>query len=383
MTDEEQYRERMRRKKAAIDQRIAAASNDKGLLVALIGAGMGKSSSSYGMVARSLGHGMRCAIARLQSGAGGELAFLGPFDGVDVRAREGDLGSTPPVSAAWVQERLGDAAVDVMVLDGVDAAIHEGLLEVEALCHWLADRPRMQHVVLTGAALPGSLLERADTISEIRDAKHLLSGAEQPEPADKQSDAALDQLGSGDSRAWGEIDRLDSEIGKRRLLVHTGNGKAKSTAAFGKVVRALGHGRRVGIVQFIKGKFTTGERELFAEHPRVTYRVMGQGFTWETQNRGEDQTNADGAWAEAAAMLEDPQIGLVMLDELNNTIKKGYIDPEKVIEALRLRPSHQDVIITGRNARPALMAEANAVSQVRKQRHAFEAGYRAQKGIDL
>ncbi|MEX0607282.1 MAG: cob(I)yrinic acid a,c-diamide adenosyltransferase [Halofilum sp. (in: g-proteobacteria)] len=384
MTDEDQYRERMRRKKAAIDRRIAAASNDKGLLLALVGAGMGKSSSAYGMVARSLGHGMRCAVARLTPGSGGELKFLSQFDDIEVRTREADCADAhAQISDNWLQGRLNDPSVDLVVLDGVDAALEDGLLRVESLGHWLAERPTMQHVVITGGSLPPALLDQADTISELRDAKHVLREA-QPRVTDPgQADAALDELETRAGRAWQAIDRLDHATGQGRWLVHTGNGKAKSTAAFGKVIRALGHGRRVGIAQFIKGKFTTGERELFAEHPRVTYRVMGQGFTWETQNRGEDQANADGAWAEAAALLGDPAIDLVMLDELNNTIKKGYLDIEQVIETLRNRPAHQDVIVTGRNARPAMMAAADAVTQVRKKRHAFDAGYRAQKGIDL
>lgn len=183
--------------------------------------------------------------------------------------------------------------------------------------------------------------------------------------------------------SWQEIDRLDAPTGQGRLLIHTGNGKGKSSAAFGKAIRALGHGRRVGIVQFIKGNFTTGERALFDGHPGVTYRVMGQGFTWETQDRSRDQENADHAWSETVAMLNDSDIDLIILDELNNTIKKGYIEVDQVLTAVRERQPHQDVIITGRNARPALMAAADAVTQVRKLRHAFEGGYRAQKGIDL
>lgn len=376
-SDEDRYRERMRRKKEAIDRRIAAASNDKGLLVTLIGPGMGKSSSAYGMVARAVGHGLHCAIARLSPDSGGELAFFADFDGVDVRG-----GGHAPVTADWIEQCLGDSTLDLVVLDGLDRALDDGLLDTVALVEWLRQRPTLQHVVVTGRQLPEPLLDQADTISEYRDAKFLLEGAGR-ENMPHEAEADSDSLDAADDHSWQEIDRLDCEHGNGRMLVHTGNGKGKSTAAFGKVVRALGHGRRVGIVQFIKGKFTTGERELFAEHPRVTYRVMGQGFTWETQDRGQDQANADGAWAEVAALLADPDIDLVMLDELNNTIKKGYLDLDTVIEALNNRPAHQDVIVTGRNARPAMMAAADAVSQVRKQRHAFDGGYRAQKGIDL
>lgn len=181
----------------------------------------------------------------------------------------------------------------------------------------------------------------------------------------------------------GPADRLDTPAGQGRLLVHTGNGKAKSSAAFGKVVRALGHGRRVGIVQFIKGRFATGERQLLESHPAVTYRVMGQGFSWEVQDRRRDRADAEHGWHQAAAMLADQSLGLVVLDELNIPIKKGYIDVDTVLDALRRRPARQDVIVTGRNARPALMRAADAVTQAHKIRHALDAGFRAQPGVDL
>ncbi len=386
MADDSNYRQRMQRKKEAIDRRVTAASNDKGLLLSLIGAGMGKSSSAYGMVARSLGHGMRCAIACLQPGTGGEMAFFRQSPDVDVRARDTHAHpDVPALTAEWLAQCLREDGIDLVVLDGIDTALENGLFTIEQLGGWLANRPAMQHVVLTGTAIPDALLERADTVSELRDAKHVLRSAQrQPQAADPgQADAALDELETRDGRAWHEVDRLDHPKGQGRLLVHTGNGKAKSTAAFGKIVRTLGHGRRVGIVQFIKGNFTTGERELFSAHPGVIYRVMGQGFTWETQNRDQDRLNAEHAWAEACALLADPDIDLVMLDELNNTLKKGYLDIDTVLDTLRRRPAHQDVIATGRNARPALMDEAHAVTQVRKLRHALDAGYRAQNGVDL
>lgn len=367
------YRERMQRKKEAIDRRVAAASTDKGILVALIGEGLGKSSSAYGMAARTLGHGLRCAVARFAGGDDGETRFLRAASGVDPRTH----GSEPAITPEWLAGCLSDPEVNVVILDGIDAAIERGLIEGDALAQWLRERPDDQHVVVTGTRVPDACMAMADTITEMRDAKRVLdSVADRAEATEADFDQA-----SG--RAWQEIDRLDAPGGQGRLLIHTGNGKGKSSAAFGKAIRALGHGRRVGIVQFIKGNFTTGERLLFDGHPGVVYRVMGQGFTWETQDRSRDHSSADAAWAEARTLLADPDLDLVILDELNNAIKKELVDLGEVLGALQARPAHQDVIVTGRNARPALMNAADAVTQVHKQRHAFEGGFRAQNGIDL
>jgi cob(I)alamin adenosyltransferase len=371
MDDDEQYRERMRRKKAAMDRRIAAAANDKGLLLALTGAGLGKSTSAYGMAARAMGHGLHCAIARLGPGGTGELTFFAPFPGMAIRSREPAEADAASVSADWIESNLHHDEVDLVILDELDQALADGLIDADRLGAALDGRPSLQHVVVTGRSLPEAILERADTITELRDAKNVLDRVDRGEVEDATA------------AAWLESDRLDTPHGQGRALVHTGNGKGKSSAAFGKVARALGHGRNIGIVQFIKGRFTTGERECFDGHARVRYRVMGQGFTWETQDRSQDQERADEAWKEARAMLSDPALELVLLDEMNNAIKKGYVDLDEAVAAVQARPAHQDVIITGRNARPALMAAADAATQVHKQRHAFDNGYRAQQGIDL
>lgn len=371
--DDAEYRERMQRKKAAIDRRIAAADTDKGVFVALIGDGLGKSSSAYGMAARAMGHGLRCAVARFTGDNGGEVRYLGAATGVDLRTHD----SHPPITQDWLAGCLCDPDINVVIVDGVDIAIEQGRLDAEALTRWLRERPELQHVVVTGRHIPDACMDLADTITEMRDAKRVLNAIAEHDEA-RETDAEA-ETGS----AWQECDRLDTPAGQGRLLVHTGNGKGKSSAAFGKVLRALGHGRRVGVVQFIKGNFTTGERLLFDGHDGVRYRVMGQGFTWETQDRTRDRANADAAWAEAETMLADPELDLVILDELNNAIKKELVDLEPVLAALQVRPAHQDVIITGRNARPALMNAADAVTQVHKQRHAFEGGCRAQNGIDL
>lgn len=177
------------------------------------------------------------------------------------------------------------------------------------------------------------------------------------------------------------IQRADQSRGV--VIVLTGAGKGKSSSAFGMVARALGHDLRVGIVQFIKGKFATGEEAFFRRQPGVEYHVMGQGFTWETQDRGRDQAAAKAAWEVAVAQLQNPEIDLVVLDELNIVLKHRYLAVADVINALADRPEQQHVVITGRNAPPDLIEVADTVSDVKLIKHAFQAGVKAQKGVEL
>jgi cob(I)alamin adenosyltransferase len=167
------------------------------------------------------------------------------------------------------------------------------------------------------------------------------------------------------------------------LLVLTGSGKGKSSSAFGMLARALGHGMRVGVVQFIKGTFSTGEEAFFRRFPEVRYHVMGEGFTWETQDRERDIRAASAAWTIALDMLHDHALELVVLDELNIALKYGYVPLADVIAATRGRPPHQHVIITGRAAPPELIEVADTVTEMRVVKHAFNAGVRAQKGVEL
>lgn len=167
------------------------------------------------------------------------------------------------------------------------------------------------------------------------------------------------------------------------VLVNTGNGKGKSTAAFGMVARALGHGMRVGVVQFIKGSFSTGEETFFRRFPEVEYHVMGEGYTWETQDRQRDIAKAQAAWDIACGMLHDPNVGLVVLDEINIALKLRYLEVERVIETLRARPPMQHVVLTGRAAPEELVAYADTVTEMRPVKHAFDAGIAAQPGVEL
>ncbi|WP_188748855.1 cob(I)yrinic acid a,c-diamide adenosyltransferase [Marinobacterium zhoushanense] len=179
----------------------------------------------------------------------------------------------------------------------------------------------------------------------------------------------------------GAIARADIDCGV--LLVLTGNGKGKSSSAFGMLARALGHGMQVGVVQFIKGSFSTGEEAFFRRFPEVRYHVMGEGFTWETQDRTRDVEAARAAWARAGELLADPAIGLVVLDELNIALKYGYIELNQALDALAHRPKMQHVVVTGRGAPQALIDAADTVTEMQVVKHAFKAGIRAQKGVEL
>lgn len=167
------------------------------------------------------------------------------------------------------------------------------------------------------------------------------------------------------------------------VLVNTGNGKGKSTSAFGMVARALGHGMRVGVVQFIKGSLSTGEESFFRRFPEVSYHVMGEGYTWETQDRERDIASARHAWQQALAFLTDPSFNLVVLDEINVALKLGYLDPQEVLAALRARPPMQHAVLTGRGAPEELIEFADTVTEMRDIKHAYRAGIQAQEGVEL
>ena len=172
--------------------------------------------------------------------------------------------------------------------------------------------------------------------------------------------------------------------GQGLLMVHTGDGKGKSTAAFGMVARALGWGYKVGIVQYIKGKWITGERQFFARFPdQVTWKVMGEGFTWETQDRARDVAAAEAAWKISLEMINDPDLHLVLLDELNIALRYDYLDVREVAAGLKARPPQKHVCVTGRNAKPELIAIADLVTEMSLVKHPFEQGFKAQRGIDF
>jgi cob(I)alamin adenosyltransferase len=168
------------------------------------------------------------------------------------------------------------------------------------------------------------------------------------------------------------------------LIVHTGAGKGKSTAAFGMVLRCLGHGMRVGIVQFVKGAWGTGERTVLAQFPDlVTCRAMGEGFTWDTQDRARDIAAARNAWEVGRAMLSDPSYRLVLLDELNIVLRYDYLPLDEVVAVLKAKPRDLHVVVTGRNARPELIEAADLVTEMTLVKHPFRARVKAQPGIEF
>jgi cob(I)alamin adenosyltransferase len=173
-------------------------------------------------------------------------------------------------------------------------------------------------------------------------------------------------------------------IEKGLLIVHTGKGKGKSTAAFGLVFRALGNGMKVAIVQFVKGKWHTGERaalEKFGD--QVTINTMGEGFTWETQDRARDVAAARAAWEKAKTLISDVEHQLVVLDELNIVLRYDYLDTAEVVATLEARPPMKHVVVTGRNAKDELIEAADLVTEMEQIKHPFRAGVKAQKGIEF
>lgn len=197
-----------------------------------------------------------------------------------------------------------------------------------------------------------------------RDARHKARMVRKKEVVDAKIAAAQDERGV--------------------IVITTGNGKGKSSSGFGMVVRALGHGMRTGVVQFIKGAQPTGEEMFLRRFPEeCAFHVMGEGYTWETQDRSRDVAKAEAAWEVARGMLRDPAIGLVLFDELNIALKLHYLDVEQVIADLRARPPMQHVVITGRGAPPALVEAADTVTDMTPVKHAFQQGIKAQRGVEM
>ena len=177
----------------------------------------------------------------------------------------------------------------------------------------------------------------------------------------------------------------DKTVEKGLLIVHTGKGKGKSTAAFGLVARAIGNGMKIGVVQYVKGKWETGERQVLEHFPdQVTIRTMGEGFTWETQDKGRDIAAAEAAWEVSKEMIDDPSYDLVILDELNIVLRYDYLDLEAVLDTFRKKRGMLHIVVTGRNAKPELIDAADLVTEMTQIKHPFrDQNVRAQKGIEF
>ena len=173
-------------------------------------------------------------------------------------------------------------------------------------------------------------------------------------------------------------------VEKGLLIVHTGKGKGKTTAALGMVVRAIGHGKKVGVVQFVKGAMTTGEKAVFAAFPdQVEFKAMGEGFTWDTQDRARDVAAAREAWDEVKRMIADPSYDMVLADELNIVLRYDYLPLDEVLETVTARAAMKHVLITGRNAPDPLIDAADLVTEMTLVKHPFRSGVKAQVGIEF
>lgn len=203
----------------------------------------------------------------------------------------------------------------------------------------------------------------------------------QPENIDDNTNAERHQKRQQRLKAKVDERIAAATADKGLVLVITGNGKGKSTAGFGIVTRAVGHGLTAAVAQFIKGTWECGERNLLQKHG-VPFSVMATGFTWETQNRALDIAAATQVWEDCAAYLQDPNIDVVLLDELTYMLSYDYLDLATVLGAIQNRPAHQHVVITGRGAHRQLIDIADTVSEVQSVKHAFDVGIKVQKGID-
>jgi len=191
--------------------------------------------------------------------------------------------------------------------------------------------------------------------------------------------AAMEKLQAEQKR---KIDEA-RDPGRGLILVHTGDGKGKSSSAFGMIIRAIGWGHKVGVVQFIKGNWVTGEKQFFDNLGGVDWLTMGEGFTWNTQDRERDIATAEAAFAKAREMMESGDYDLLVLDEINIALQYDYLPIETVLDGLKARSDRTSVVLTGRDAKPALCEYADLVSEMREVKHPFKAGIKAQRGIDF
>jgi cob(I)alamin adenosyltransferase len=211
------------------------------------------------------------------------------------------------------------------------------------------------------------------------------------EPAEgRQMTAAEDDLNAAHREKMAKIKAVKDRIyasktqEKGLLIVHTGTGKGKSTAAWGLAMRCLGHGLKLGVVQFVKGRRETGERQFLERFPElVEVKVMGEGFTWETQDRERDIAAAEAAWAEAKRMMAEPSFHLLIFDELNIVLRKDYLAVDQVVEGLLAKRPDLHVVVTGRNAKPELIEAADLVTEMTLVKHPFRDGVKAQLGVEF
>lgn len=199
----------------------------------------------------------------------------------------------------------------------------------------------------------------------------------------KTDDASHKRMAERRKEAF-EKKRAEASLEKGLLIVHTGPGKGKSTAAFGMGLRVVGHGMKLGVVQFIKGALHTAERDFFGRFPNCDFMTMGEGYTWNTQDRAADVAAAERGWEEARRMIESGEYEMVILDELNHVLKYEYLALDAVLAVFNARPAHMHIVVTGRNAPPQLIDTADLVTEMSLVKHPYrEQGVKAQKGVEF
>ncbi|CAH2601104.1 Corrinoid adenosyltransferase [Rhodovastum atsumiense] len=205
-----------------------------------------------------------------------------------------------------------------------------------------------------------------------------------PDPSTSPDEATRYAAKMAKRKALQDREAASRDIEKGLLIVHTGTGKGKSTAAFGLALRMLGHGRRVGVVQFIKGAWTTGERSVLESFgPLVTWHSLGEGFTWNTQDKARDIAACQRAWERSRELMREPDLALLILDELNIALRYDYLPLDEVVAELQARRPDLHVVVTGRNAKPALIEAADLVTEMTLVKHPSAAGVKAQAGIEF
>lgn len=357
--------------------RVPPREQRHGLLIVNTGDGKGKTTAALGVMLRAAGRGMRVGMLQFVKNMAdhGEQRTARRL-GVEILAlgagrapgRDHETDDEALAIAGWAQCEavIANGEYDVLILDELTLPMTCGWLDTPAVIAALAGRPKGTHVVVTGRHAPSALIDAADLVTDMRVIKHPLSAGEapaRPEPAPA-------------------VPPRDARHGL--LIVNTGHGKGKSTAALGLLVRAAGDDMAVQMFQFIKSAETRYGEHVAARQLGIEIVPLGDGFTWLSSNIDEDRALAEQGWARVRAVVEDGQADVLILDELTYCLTYGWLNEEEVLATLRARPAWMHIVVTGRDATPALIALADIVTDMHLVRHPYrEQGIGAQPGIEL
>jgi len=357
--------------------RVPPREQRHGLLIVNTGDGKGKTTAALGVMLRAAGRGMRVGMLqfvkymadhgehRTARRLGVEILAFGSARTVD---GDDEAGDEALAIAGWAhcETVIASGEFDVLILDELTLPMARGWLDTPVVIAALAGRPKGTHIVVTGRHAPSVLIDAADLVTDMRLIKHPLPAGEAPvlhEPAPAAP-------------------ARDARHGL--LIVNTGNGKGKSTAALGLLVRAAGDDMAVQMFQFIKSAETRYGEHVAARQLGIEIVPLGDGFTWLSSNIDEDRALAEQGWARVRAVVEDGQADVLILDELTYCLTYGWLNEEEVLATLRARPAWMHIVVTGRDATPALIALADIVTDMHLVRHPYrEQGIGAQPGIEL